>query len=1048
MTILCCTKLSRTWHMGLRSICLAVCVWMCSFNAHSQIVYQCDFEDEVERNQWVLNEGPRADLCANNWYMGTAVNATQNGQFGMYISDTGEKPEYSGARSNVLVAARELTLPEGEYTLFFDWMAKGRAASGDGIWVCWVPDTTTQTYSAATIRPNWVDSYRLDTVFNSTSIWEQGKVTFTTDGKPGRLAFVWTNTNTPKPVQPSGCVDNIMIIPKIDECEPPTDFKRTMKGTSMQVTWKGDADWYDARVYDYGSDTWMYFDSLTLKRITVDGLTEGVVQIFVRSHCGESGVSAYEHYTPFYFLPGKCVNYLAIDDATQCKTYIGSATSPRERVALVDSGYSAMKSRHTIHYMPGETDPRTDNMLATKPEGALASVRLGNWAVGAEGEAIEYVYDVPDGDAAILKLKYAIVLNQPATSHPEEQQSSFKLDIYTSEKGKNQLRPLDGGCGQATFHVGYGDLTGWHAVGAGEIMWKEWTEVSVNLREYVGQRITVRLSTADCTQGGHYSYAYFTLDCESAELSGLNCGEENPTTTFTAPAGFNYEWYLPTNPDSILSREQTFQIEPMDTLTYNVDVISQTNGKCYYTLDACGIPRYPVAKAEYKWNGGEHCQNVVTFYNKSYIYYKNIERWNQDGRVDTIYTNYEKVQNTIWDFGDGEIVESNADSIVHVYPVGAGTYKPTITASISDGACAATVVVDKIQLPDVSVAEREVHLSKGSMFNGRVYWEPYRFDEIIEEDGCEVLAHVFIHETEFTIDTTFCEGGYFQLGDQKITESGTYKSKLKSVQWPEVDSIVTLILNVEPSLVVEVADTVVICADQENIYIPITILQGQMDSLYLSFSKAIVAAGFEPQYAFGGDELVYVQIPDSLIPGYYPATLQLGTPRCPVPDKQVVIQINYSSSILAQKDGIIALLNDSLNGGFFFSEYSWYRNGELIEGADQSYLIVNDNDLGAQYTAVLTRESDGLKLPVCPILYDGAMGVETPMLSNVIVYPTIVAPGQKITINADTEWILMDMLGRIVIPASSDKQTMAPLQQGIYMFVFPNTHKTVRMIVK
>lgn len=1034
--------------MGLRSICLAVCVWMCSFNAHSQIVYQCDFEDEAERNQWVLNEGPRADLCANNWYMGTAVNATQNGQFGMYISDTGEKPEYSGARSNVLVAARELTLPEGEYTLFFDWMAKGRAASGDGIWVCWVPDTTTQTYSAAVLRPAWVDSYRLDTVFNSTSIWEQGKVTFTTDGKPGRLAFVWTNTNTPKPVQPSGCVDNIMIIPKIDECEPPTDFKRTMKGTSMQVTWKGDADWYDARVYDYGSDTWMYFDSLTLKRITVDGLTEGVVQIFVRSHCGESGVSAYEHYTPFYFLPGKCVNYLAIDDATQCKTYIGSASSPRERVALVDSGYSAMKSRHTIHYMPGETDPRTDNMLATKPEGALASVRLGNWDIGAEGEAIEYVYDVPDGDAAILKLKYAIVLNQPTTSHPEEQQSSFKLDIYTSEKGKNQLRPLDGGCGQATFHVGYGDQTGWHPVGAGEIMWKEWTEVSVNLREYVGQRITVRLSTADCTQGGHYSYAYFTLDCESAELSGLNCGEENPTTSFTAPAGFNYEWYLPTNPDSILSREQTFQIEPMDTLTYNVDVISQTNGKCYYTLDACGIPRYPVAKAEYKWNGGEHCQNIVTFYNKSYIYYKNIERWNQDGRVDTIYTNYEKVQNTIWDFGDGEIIESNADSVVHVYPMGGGTYKPTITASISDGACAATVVVDKIQLPDVSVAEREVHLSKGSMFNGRVYWEPYRFDEIIEEDGCEVLAHVFIHETEFTIDTTFCEGGYFQLGDQKITESGTYKSKLKSVQWPEVDSIVTLILNVEPSLVIEVADTVVICADQENIYIPITILQGQMDSLYLSFSKAIVAAGFEPQYAFGGDELVSVQIPDSLTPGYYPATLQLGTPQCPVPDKQVVIQINYSSSILAQKDGIIALLNDSLNGGFFFSEYSWYRNGELIEGADQSYLIVNDNDLGAQYTAVITRVSDGLKLPVCPILYDGAMGVETPVLSNVIVYPTIVAPGQKITINADTEWILMDMLGRIVRPASSDKQMMAPLQQGIYMFVFPNTHKVVRMIVK
>ena len=1045
-------KISLIWHMEHRSVCLALSFLWCSLTATAQIVYQCDFEDEAERNQWVLNEGPRADKCTNNWYMGTAVNATQNGQFGMYISDTvsatGEKPEYSGASNNVLVAARELTLPEGEYTLFFDWMAKGRAASGDGIWVCWVPDTTTQTYSAAVLRPAWVDSYRLDTVFNSTSIWEQGKVSFTTDGKPGRLAFVWTNTKTTNPIQPSGCVDNIMIIPKIDECAPPTDFKRTMKGTSMQVTWKGDADWYDARVYDYGSDTWMYFDSLTLKRITVDGLTEGVVQIFVRSHCGESGVSAYEHYTPFYFLPGKCVNYLAIDDATQCKTYIGSATSPRERVALVDSGYSAMESRHTIHYMPGETDPRTDNMLATKPEGALASVRLGNWAVGAEGEAIEYVYDVPDGDAAILKLKYAIVLNQPTTSHPEEQQSSFKLDIYTSEKGKNQLRPLDGGCGQATFHVGYGDLTGWHAVGAGEIMWKEWTEVSVNLREYVGQRITVRLSTADCTQGGHYSYAYFTLDCESAELSGLNCGEENPTTSFTAPAGFNYEWYLPTNPDSILSRKQTFQIEPMDTLTYNVDVISQTNGKCYYTLDACGIPRYPVAKAEYKWNGGEHCQNVVTFYNKSYIYYKNIERWNQDGRVDTIYTNYEKVQNTIWDFGDGEIVESNADSVVHVYPVGAGTYKPTITASISDGACAATVVVDKIQLPDVSVAEREVHLSKGSMFNGRVYWEPYRFDEIIEEDGCEVLAHVFIHETEFTIDTTFCEGEYFQLGDQKITESGTYKANLKSVQWTEVDSIVTLNLEVEPTLVIGVQDTIAVCADQRNVDFPMEVLQGELDSIFISFSDTPDSVGFEPVYAFGKDDAMQINLPDSLAPGYYKATMHLGTPRCPAPDVNVILQVSYAASIIIQKPGIIALLNDSLNGGYTFSEYSWYRNGERIEGADQSYLIVGTNDLGAQYTVVLKRTTDGVTVATCPVIYNGTMAVETPETSGAYVWPTIAIPGQTITVIAESLWMLTDVLGRVVVPISSNKQLTAPQQPGMYMLVFPHTHKTIRMIVK
>ena len=994
----------------------------------AQVVYQCDFEDETERAQWLLNDGPRADRCPNWWYMGAAANTTRDGEYGLFISNDGEHADYDGTTNMYAVAVRELTLPAGDYTIFFDWLAKGKAASTEGIWVCWVPEDV-DTYTAAALRPGWVDMYRLDTVFNSTSIWKQGKLSLTSDGKKHKLAFVWTNAKSSRTVPPSGCVDNISIIPKEDECPAPTHFTRTMNGTTMLVSWEGDADWYDARVYDYESGKWQFFDRVTLKRISIDGLSEGMTQIYVRSHCGETGVSQYELYTPFYFLPGRCINYLALDDPTQCITYIGTTGNPQSDRQLVDSGYNSKDSRHTLHYVPGETDPRTDNMLKTKPDDALASVRLGNWNSGAEAECIEYIYTVPEGEGSILKLRYAIVLNQPVPSHDEATQSSFSLSIEYREKGKVQWRKMPGGCGEAKFHVGYGDQTGWHAVGNGEVMWKEWTEVAVNLRDYGGMTIKVKLTTADCTAGGHYSYAYYTLDCESSELSGLNCGADNPTTSFTAPTGFDYAWYLASDPSTILSHDQTFTIAPMDTLLYNVDVISKTNDKCYYTLDACGIPRYPVAKADYKWNGGEHCENAVTFYNLSYIYYKNIERWNQDQRTDTVYTNNEKVQETVWDFGDGEVVVSNADSIVHVYPAGGGTYHPIITASISNGACTASKVVADLNLPDVSTDEQEIHLSKGSMYHGKVYWEPFEFDDISIEDGCEILTHVYIHETQFTIDTTFCEGGYFQLGDQRITSSGTYKANLKSVQWPQVDSIVTLHLDVEPTLMIALADTITICGDQTSVLFPIQVVQGVMDSVQVVFSNEAVAAGFDTTYQFGNNEDIRFDLPVSIEPGYYRANLKLGTPRCPTPDVPVVVQVSYPSTIIAQKDGIIALLNDSLNGGYQFSAYKWYRNGELISGANESYLIVGDGDLGAQYTAVVTRLSDGVTVSICPIFYDAAQGLDE-----------IVAD--------DGPWMLLDIMGRVIVPLTDSKSMPVVQSPGMYILVRPESHKTTKIVIR
>ena len=75
-------------------------------------------------------------------------------------------------------------------------------------------------------------------------------------------------------------------------------------------------------------------------------------------------------------------------------------------------------------------------------------------------------------------------------------------------------------------------------------------------------------------------------------------------------------------------------------------------------------------------------------------------------------------------------------------------------------------------------------------------------------------------------------------------------------------------------------------------------------------------------------------------------------------------------------DGII-LYNDTYNGGYKFSSYQWYQNGEPLVGETKEYLYLpgglllnNRGDCDNYYQVQLTREKDGystLTCPICPI---------------------------------------------------------------------------------
>ncbi|MBC7863111.1 MAG: gliding motility-associated C-terminal domain-containing protein, partial [Bacteroidia bacterium] len=78
------------------------------------------------------------------------------------------------------------------------------------------------------------------------------------------------------------------------------------------------------------------------------------------------------------------------------------------------------------------------------------------------------------------------------------------------------------------------------------LYYKPWTVVSVDLSAYIGQSITIEFQTADCTQTGHFGYAYIDGSCGIIQgyVNGYCTGSTQ--VLLTAPTGFvGYVWSGP-----------------------------------------------------------------------------------------------------------------------------------------------------------------------------------------------------------------------------------------------------------------------------------------------------------------------------------------------------------------------------------------------------------------------------------------------------------------------------------------------------------------------
>lgn len=239
---------------------------------------------------------------------------------------------------------------------------------------------------------------------------------------------------------------------------------------------------------------------------------------------------------------------------TNWKAWIGSCNSGGNQFNYVlSSGWDSARNvapnagpRHTILTTPG-FDPYTkvdlnsvidSSITFQAPGGGATAVRLGNAVNGADAERIAFKFKVQANSTAFT-YQYAVMLQNP----PHQPYEQPRFDIQLFRDSSNITVPIQGQCGQ--YHVYAGSDTNFFAhtaTGAGLVAYKIWTTVGMDLSAYLNDSVTIEFSTGDCTQSGHWGYAYIDATCSASKISAAYCPSD-PQITLTAPAGYvGYTW--------------------------------------------------------------------------------------------------------------------------------------------------------------------------------------------------------------------------------------------------------------------------------------------------------------------------------------------------------------------------------------------------------------------------------------------------------------------------------------------------------------------------
>lgn len=1013
--------------------------------AQTSYYYSCGFENPQDTAGWEFKTGRR---IKSKFTIGKAIHCV--GSKSLYVSaDDGVTAGYESTPSGFLtVAYRKFTLAAGKYDVAFDVRVAGDANGNDvcrmAYFPCTAADGKVQTPAGASNGSSFPPLVQLNTFFdnrnksdftNTSWVMVSGTMNIPTTGDYWVAFYFKESGGLKSEVNPGACIDNIQITSKqtAPHCAmPPTNLVLNKDNGILTLTWTGTSTSYDLLYYSITSSTdttYTYVPGLTTNTYTkpLTLIADGCYNFRVRSVCdGDTSVWTQIGNCLVYDPADHCLDYLNFT-AAGVKCTSGSFDDPYKTNGAVDHGYHSKQSRHTVHYIPGETDPNTGGGLRTVRDGLLATVRLGNWETNSEAESVSYTYKLPDDANTVMLLHYAVVLEDP--DHDESAQPRFKLEILDSVG-----RLIDPRCGVVDFKAKKDPA--WHDYEGGGsssvIRWKDWTTMGVNLQPYAGQTIKVRFTTYDCNQSGHFGYAYFALDCTDGNIDGMSCGVI--PEKFTVSEGFNYRWYKISDPaQTVVCDSNVFVPAKGDTCSYYVDLISPEKNECYFTLKAYTLPRVPVPDVKLTW-APRDCNNIIDIENNSAVYTYPVGLPPRR-MLDTI-------DSYLWELGEyGGLSQEKVPQIV--VPNEGDTFDIMLRVGFNGCFGYDTITVYAPAIGE-SYGDTSAFIcqGEGTVFNGKTYTEAGDYiDTLKTVFGCDSILElhlsVLIPDTTVTFDT-ICSDEVFEFFGQQLNSTGQYEHHVKSSIG--CDTLVYIEnLYVRESLVIALEDAPKgICADDQNFKVPYVLTEGVVTDYSVNFSDAAIAQGFVNTEVTGlnGATGIEIAIPASgdVRPDNYEATAIFYNSDCGNVEVPFTFDIYYKSDVIVQRwNDFLGISNQEFNGGYSFVAYQWYVDDSPVPGKITSHFYDYGQELefGKEYSVALTRADDGVTQFTCPVI-PTRFADETFSMMNVVFL------GSKVLVEAPQQTVaeIYTMQGVMVsrqnLSEGTSEITM-PNAVGIYL---------------
>lgn len=327
--------------------------------------------------------------------------------------------------------------------------------------------------------------------------------------------------------------------------------------------------------------------------------------------------------------------------------------------------------RHTI-ITTSEFDPFTCGNVTTIAPGETQSVRLGNGGIGDWGNGVswqrdylEYTIGVTESNA-LLVYKYAVVLQDPNSDpgiapHADPIKPRF---VVTIKDESDAL--IDPTCGIFSVTAdetvdgfrnctqGEAQALGGRFNSRGSTIYRAWTTVGVDLREFIGQDVTLLFETWDCGLGGHFGYAYMNARCDSLGIFQESCGP-NDGVTLTAPEGFSYTWSTGQSTQTI----DVADAQAGDTIWVDLTTKSGCTSSLYTVLNPAKI------QSAFTVSDNSICVGEpVTFIDSSWSKF-------------LLDDNDIAITDKKWRFSDGTVFNNNTSAATHTFS-SPGNYSVTL----------------------------------------------------------------------------------------------------------------------------------------------------------------------------------------------------------------------------------------------------------------------------------------------------------------------------------------------------------------------------------